>query len=100
MPEYSCAKPPPCLARVQRNRHRTIYLIHNGNGKRGAIFVWRWRLFAPFSASFGVYFSRATRCFLPPIFPGGHLLKINWPVFRVPGAFLNEPSYSSKKDTI
>jgi hypothetical protein len=35
----------------------------------------------------------------PPVFKGGHFLKINWPIFCVHGACLNEPMYWNNHDT-
>ena len=35
----------------------------------------------------------------PQVFKGCHFLKINWPVFRISGAFLSEPFYSSNNVT-
>jgi hypothetical protein len=60
--------------------------------------VWQWRRIASFSVSFGVV-SHVSPEASPPVFKGGHFLKINWPIFCVHGACLNEPMYWNNNDT-
>jgi hypothetical protein len=60
--------------------------------------VWQWLRIASFSVTFGVV-SHVSPEASPPVFKGGHFLKINWPIFCVHGACLNEPMYWNNNDT-